>query len=80
MPFPLSVKVKPAGNAPASEIAAAGYPLLVTVKLPALPTVKVVEAALVMAGASSTVTVVETVALSKVMLSGSGPKVVLPEW
>ena len=55
VPSPLPVKVTPAGNAPCTDSAAAGKPLLVTVKLPAWPVANVVFAALVIAGACSTV-------------------------
>ena len=50
MPSPLSVKVTPLGSAPVSERAAAGKPLVVTVKVPALPVEKVAELPLVMPG------------------------------
>ena len=45
------------GRAPVSDRAAVGTPEEVTVKLPALPSVKVVLLAEVMAGAASTVRV-----------------------
>ncbi len=51
VPSPLSVKVTPLGSAPVSVIAGVGLPLVVTVKLPALPAVKVVPSAEVMVGA-----------------------------
>ena len=52
VPLPLLVKVTPVGNAPVLVIVAAdGNPLVVTVNVLALPTVNVVEVALVMAGA-----------------------------
>ncbi len=57
VPLPLSWKVTPVGKVPDSERLGAGYPEVVTVKLPAVPTVKVVEAAEVIAGAWSTVKV-----------------------
>ena len=51
---PLSLKLTPPeGNAPDSLSAGIGEPVVVTVKPPALPTVKVAELALVMAGASA---------------------------
>ena len=50
VPLPLSVKVTPVGSAPVLEIPAGGEPVVVTVKEPAVPTVKVVLLALVMAG------------------------------
>ena len=57
VPSPLSVRVTPLGRAPVSDSDAVGLPDEVTVKVPALPTVKVVLAAEVMAGAASTVRV-----------------------
>ena len=51
VPFPLLVKVTPLGSAPVSVSDGAGVPVVVTVKLPAAPTVKVILLALVMAGA-----------------------------
>ena len=57
VPLPWSTKVTPAGSVPVSERPALGLPVEVTVKLPALPVVKVVELAEVMAGAASTVRV-----------------------
>ena len=51
VPLPLSMKLTPKGNAPlrVSEIGA--VPVVVTRKLPATPTLKVVAFALVMVGA-----------------------------
>ena len=57
MPSPLSVKVTPAGNAPCTDSAGAGKPLVVTVKLPAWPVANVASAALVIAGGWVTVKV-----------------------
>jgi hypothetical protein len=61
---PALLKVTPEGNVdgahPANAVlenVAAGVPVAVAVKLPAVPTVKLVELALVMAGAWSTVRV-----------------------
>jgi len=51
VPLPLSTKVTPLGNAPDSERAGFGTPVVVTMKVEALPTVKEVLLALVMAGA-----------------------------
>ena len=52
VPLPLSTNVTPAGSAtPPIVRAAAGNPLVVTVKDPSVPTVNVVLAALVIAGA-----------------------------
>lgn len=51
VPLPLSVNDTPEGNAaPPREIDGTGNPVAVTVKLPAIPTVKVAAAALVTAG------------------------------
>src|SRR3954447_24478522 len=51
VPSPLSVKVTLAGSAPVLESATAvGKPVVVTVNVPAAPTVKVALAALVIAG------------------------------
>ena len=50
VPLPLSTNVTPPGRAPVSLRAGAGEPVLVTVNVPALPTVKIVLAPLVMAG------------------------------
>ncbi len=74
MPFSLSRKVTPPGRAPLSLREAVGKPVVVTVNVPALPTVKVVPLSLVMAGAWSTVRVKVWVAsgstpLDAVMLS-----------
>ncbi len=79
VPLPLSVKLTPPGSFPLSlSVVVVGTPgLVVTVKLPAMPTVKVVLAALVIAGrAWSTVSVKIWVAsgvtpLLAVMVKGS---------
>ena len=47
----LALKVTPVGRVPASERVGVGDPLAVTVNEPAVPTVKVVLLALVIAGA-----------------------------
>ena len=58
VPSPLSVKVKPAGNAPVSMmVLTVGEPEVVTVKLPAVPAAKVAAEALVIVGGPPTVTV-----------------------
>ena len=44
VPLPLSTKVTPVGRVPVSARAGVGLPVVVTVKLPAPPTVKVVVA------------------------------------
>jgi hypothetical protein len=54
--------VTPPGSGPASVNVGAGKPVAVTVKLPSEPTVNVVAAALVIAGASLTVSVNDWVA------------------
>jgi hypothetical protein len=54
---PEEERVTPAGRAPVSEKVGVGTPLAVTLKDPAVPTVKVVLFALVIAGAPSTVIV-----------------------
>ena len=51
VPLPLSTKVTPLGSAPDSVRAGAGKPLVVTVNVPAAPTLNVALLALVMAGA-----------------------------
>ena len=51
VPLPLSTNVTPPGRAPALVSAGAGDPVVVTLKVPALPAVKVVVVAEVMAGA-----------------------------
>src|SRR5262249_62070033 len=51
VPFPLFVKVTPLGRVPDSLSAGVGDPVVVTVKLPAVPTANVVLFALVILGA-----------------------------
>jgi hypothetical protein len=51
VPFLLSLNVTPLGSAPVSLSEGVGLPVVVTVKLPAVPTVNVVPFALVIAGA-----------------------------
>jgi hypothetical protein len=53
VPLPLSANVIPGGSVPVSVIAAAGYPVVVTVYVPGNVVVKVAVGALVMEGASS---------------------------
>jgi len=55
--LPLPVKVTPLGNAPVSVTVAVGKPVVVTVKLPAVPAVNDALLGLVMAGAWSRVNV-----------------------
>jgi len=58
VPFPLSLNVKPPGKAtPPLVRPGAGEPVVVTANVPAVPTVKVVLLALVIAGAWRTVSV-----------------------
>ena len=52
-----ALKLTPEGRAPLSTMDGAGKPVAVTPKEPALPTVKVVAAALVIDGGSPTVRV-----------------------
>lgn len=47
VPLPLSMKVTPLGRVPVSAMVGEAAPLVVTVKLPGLPTVKLVLVALV---------------------------------
>jgi hypothetical protein len=51
VPFPLFTNVTPPGRAPVSVSEGFGVPVVVTVNVPAEPTVKVVLPALVIAGA-----------------------------
>ncbi len=51
VPLPLSVKFTPLGNDPVLFKAAVGLPVVVTVKVPLVPAVKVTLFALVIAGA-----------------------------
>src|ERR1700687_3986826 len=55
VPFPLSTNATPAGSVPVLLIAATGVPVVVTVNVPKTPLVKVALLALVIAGASPTV-------------------------
>lgn len=55
VPFPLSTKVTPLGRAPLLERLGVGYPVAVTVKLPFVPTMKVIVLAEVITGAALTV-------------------------
>ncbi len=58
VPSPLSTNVTPAGSAaPVRVIAATGKPVVVTVNVPGVPTVKLVVFALVIAGVWFTVSV-----------------------
>src|ERR1700710_1746508 len=51
VPSPLLASVTPAGSAPVSEITACGKPVALTVNVPAVPVVNVVDAALGMTAA-----------------------------
>ena len=62
VPSPLSTKLTPLGSEPNSDNAGVGKPVEVTVKVPAEPSVNVVLAADVMAGADCTVKVKDCVA------------------
>ena len=62
VPLPLLVKVTPVGRVPLSAMEGVGVPVDVTVKVPAVPLVKVLLAAEVMVGAASTVKVKDWVA------------------
>jgi len=80
VPSPLSTKVTPLGRPPVSDSAGTGVPVVVTVMMPADPSVKVVLSPEVMVGAPSTVRVNDCVAsgltpLEAVMLSGYVPLV-----
>ena len=55
VPLLLAVKVTPVGRVPVRDSVGVGYPVVVTVKLKAVPTVALALAALVMAGAWLTV-------------------------
>jgi hypothetical protein len=82
VPLPLSVKVTPVGSVPDSPSAGVGNPVALNVKVPAVPAVKVVEGADVMAGGWSTVRVKLWVAgeptpLVAVMVMGYVPPVPL---
>ena len=52
VPSPLSVNVTPVGSVPVSDSVELGTPVVVTVKVPAWPVVKMVPAGLVIPGAS----------------------------
>ena len=75
---PLSVKDRLAGSVPVRVIALMGKPVVVTSNVPALPTVKVVLAALVMAGGVPIVRVKVCVALGSVSLLDSRLSVYTP--
>ena len=62
VPLALAVKVMPVGSVPVRASVGAGYPVVVTVKLKAVPTVALALAALVMAGAWLACAVTATVA------------------
>ena len=64
----VALRVTPVGRVPVSAKVGAGLPVAVTVKVPAVPTAKVVELPEVMAGAWFTVRVKDWVALGRVPL------------
>jgi hypothetical protein len=69
VPLPLSTKVTPDGNAaPVRAIVGAGNPVVVTVNVPAEPTVKLTVVALVIAGAWFTVSVNACAGLAPIVL------------
>lgn len=51
VPFPLSVKVTPAGRVPVSDSMGVGFPVVVTLNEPARPKVKLALPALVIVAA-----------------------------
>ena len=51
VPSPLSTKVTPAGSVPVSDSAGAGLPVVMTVKVPPVPAVKLADGGEVIAGA-----------------------------
>jgi hypothetical protein len=69
VPFPLSVKVTPAGSVPVSLRAGVGLPVVVTRKLPDTPLEKVVLDVEVMAGDWSTVRVNDCAAFGLIPLA-----------
>ena len=69
VPLPLSTKVTPLGSALALLTVAVGDPVDVTLKVPAFPMVKVLEATLVMAGTCWITTERLWVALPAVLLA-----------
>lgn len=78
VPLPLLVKVTPEGSAPLSVKAGVGYPVVVTEKDPAAPTVNVLLEALVMEGAWSTVSVNDWAALVPMPLAARSPILYVP--
>ena len=78
VPLPLSVKVTPAGSAPDSDRDAVGYPVVVTVKLPAAPSEKAALLPEVIDGATPTVRVKSWVASGLTPFEASMVKVNVP--
>ena len=80
VPLAPAAKVTPAGSVPVSLRIGAGYPVVVTGKLKAVPRVTASEPALVMVGAWSMVSVkcwvTVPAVLVAVMVSGNPPEVV----
>ncbi len=66
--FVAGVNVTPVGSVPVSDTVGAGKPVVVTVNVPGVPTVKVVLFALVIAGGALTATVKLCVAFGSVPL------------
>jgi hypothetical protein len=78
VPFPLFTNVTPLGSVPVSVNVGVGDPVVVTVKLPAVPTVKVVLFPLVIAGAWFTVNVKVCVAALPTPLLAVSVSVYIP--
>ena len=77
-PVAPATNVTPGGNPPDSEMVGSGTPLAVTLKVKALPALKVVDAALVKTGAWPTTMVNVCVALGVTPLAAVSAKVVVP--
>ena len=73
MPSVLSTNVSQAGKVPLRAIVEVGVPVVWMVKMPSVPTVKVVLAALVMVGACVTGAMPCTVSVKTWIESGSEP-------
>jgi len=71
VPFPLLVKVTPAGSVPKSDRVGVGEPVVVTVKEKAVPDLTVSDAELVKAGVWPTVNVKFWVAVPDVLVAVS---------
>ena len=84
LPFPLSVNIRPVGSVPDSLKDGVGVPVVVTVKLPAAPTVKIVLLALVIVGAvppplpatlNAAIAAAQGFAIPRVALAAAAPAV-----